>query len=141
MTDGPPLPTPGHLRRLATLCLQVGVLSVVFAGWLAVGGHWRLPLPAGLLAMLTLLALLLAKALPLPLVQRGAAFLLRYIALLFVPVCIGAVRQLPLLRAQGAAYAVLLMAGALVGQASAGLLAQALCKKPTNSPAPEGFET
>ena len=91
--------------------------------------------------MLTVLGLLLSRALPLSFVQRGAAFLLRYIALLFVPVCIGAVRQLPLLRSQGAAFLLLLVAGALAGQASTGLLAQALCRKPSASPAPEGFES
>ena len=123
------------------LCLQVGLLSLLFAGWLALGSHLRLPLPPGLLAMLTVLALLLTRLLPVSFVQRGASFLLRYIAVLFVPVCIGAVRQLPLLRAQGASFLLLVVAGALAGQASAGLLAQALCKKPCDSPAPEGFES
>ena len=141
MSEAKPLPSPGPVHRLAALCLQVGLLSLVFAGWLAIGRHWRLPLPAGLLAMLTVLGLLLSRLLPLAVVQRGAAFLLRYIALLFVPVCIGAVRQLPLLRAQGATFVLLVVAGALVGQVSAGLLAQALCKKPSVSPAPEGFES
>ncbi len=131
---------PGRLRRLAVVCLQVGLLSLVFAGWLAVSQKWRLPLPAGLLAMLTVLLLLLAGVLPVAAIQRGAAFLLRYLALLFVPLCIGAVRQLPLLRAHAGAFLLLVVAGALVGQASAGLLAQALCKKPSSSPAPEGFE-
>lgn len=91
--------------------------------------------------MLTVLGLLLARVLPVAGIQQGAGFLLRYLALLFVPVCIGAVRQLPLLSAQGGAFVLLVVAGALAGQASAGLLAQALCKKPTSSPAPEGFQT
>ncbi len=141
MSDVQPVPSPGPLHRLVALCLQVGLLSVVFAGWLVVGRHVRLPLPAGLLAMLTVLGLLLSRALPQSFVQRGAAFLLRFIALLFVPICIGAVRQLPLLRAQGGTFVLLVVAGALVGQASAGLLAQALCKKPCVTPAPEGFES
>jgi holin-like protein len=122
------------------VCLQVGLLCLVFAGWLAVSRKWRLPLPAGLLAMLTVLLLLLTHVLPVAAIQRGAAFLLRYLALLFVPLCIGAVRQLPLLRAHAGAFLLLVVAGALVGQASAGLLAQALCKKLSSSPAPEGFE-
>jgi holin-like protein len=129
------------LRRLAALFLQVAFLSLLFAGWLALGRLWRLPFPAGLLAMLTLLGLLLVGVVPLTLVQRGAGFLLRYIGLLFVPVCVGAVRQLPLLRAHGLAFAALIVAGALAGQATAGLLAQALCRKPVDSPAPEGFES
>ncbi len=141
MAPAPPPSAAGLLRRWGVVCLQVGLLSCVFAAWLAVGSQWRLPLPAGLLAMLTVLLLLLARVLPPASVQRGAAFLLRYIALLFVPVCIGAVRQLPLLRAQGGAFLLLVVAGALAGQASAGLLAQALCKKPSTSPAPEGFES
>ena len=139
----PPAPpsSPGHLPRLVTLILQVSLLSLTFALWLAVGRHLRLPLPAGLMAMLTVAALLLARVLPLGFVQQGAAFLLRYIAMLFVPICIGAVRQLPLLRTQGAAFALVLVASALIGQAVAGLLAQALCKKPSTGPAPEGLET
>ncbi len=123
------------------MCLQIGLLSLFYGGWLVVGLKWRLMLPAGLLAMLSVLALLLARVLPLSFVQRGAGFLLRYLALLFVPVCIGAVRQLPLLRAQAGLYLLLVVAGALVGQASAGLLAQALCKKPCDTQAPEGFES
>ncbi len=141
MPPAPPLPSSGAPRRWAVVCLQMGLLSVVYGGWLAVGLKWRLPLPAGLLAMLTVLAFLLTRVLPLSYVQRGAAFLLRYIALLFVPVCIGAVRQLPLLRTHAGAFVLLIIAGALVGQASAGLVAQALCKKPCETAAPEGFET
>jgi holin-like protein len=131
---------PSLLRRLLTLCLQVGLLSLLFAAWLGVGRLWRLPYPPGLLAMLSLLGLLLFRVVPVSSVQRGAGFLLRYIGLLFVPVSIGAVRQLPLLKAQGLSFATLIVAGALVGQATAGLLAQALCKKPTQSQ-PEGFES
>lgn len=134
-------PTTGPLRRLGILCLQVGLLSLVYAGWLGISRQWRLPLPAGLLAMLSILVALFGRLLPLAAVQRGAGFLLRYIGLLFVPVCVGAVRQLPLLRTQGLAFAVLIIAGALVGQATSGLLAQALCRKSAVGPAPEGFES
>jgi holin-like protein len=129
----------GPLRSFALLGAQVAFLCLLFAGWLGIGRLWRLPLPAGLLAMLSLTALLLAKVLPLAFVQRGAALLLRYIGLLFVPVCVGAVRQLPFLRTQGWAFALLVVAGALVGQSSTGLLAQALCRKPADRQAPEGF--
>lgn len=129
------------LWRFGALCLQVALLSLLFSAWLALGKVVRLPFPAGLLAMLTLLGLLLARVLPLAAVQHGAGFLLRYIGLLFVPVCIGAVRQLPLLRAHGWAFAALVVAGALAGQATAGLLAQALCRKSTDCVAPEGFES
>jgi holin-like protein len=139
LSDG--APTSGPLRRFGVLCLQVALLSLVYAGWLGIGRHWRLPVPAGLLAMLSLLGLLVARILPLAAVQRGAGFLLRYIGLLFVPVCVGAVRQLPLLRTQGLAFALLIIAGALIGQATSGLLAQALCRKPAVGPAPEGFES
>ena len=127
-------------RRLGSLALQLALLSLVFAGWLAVGSRFRLPLPAGLLAMLTVLALLLARVLPLAAVQRGATFLLRYIGILFVPVCIGAVRQLPMLRAHGWAFGGLIVAGALAGQATAGLLAQALCRRQSVPEAMEDFE-
>jgi len=131
---------PTRLGQWLTLWLQIGLLSLVFAVWLAVGRVWRLPFPAGLLAMLSLLGLLLLRVLPVSAVQRGSGFLLRYIGLLFVPVSIGAVRQLPLLKSHGISYATLIVAGALVGQATAGLLAQALCRKPTQTQAPEGFQ-
>jgi len=130
----------GRLAQLGGLLLQVGVLSAVFAAWLLVGRLWRLPLPAGLLAMLTVLGLLLTRLLPLAAVQRGASFLLRHIGILFVPVCVGAVRQLPLLRAHGWAFAGLIVAGALAGQAVCGVVAQALCRRTVSVPAPEGFE-
>jgi holin-like protein len=135
-----PADPASRLAGVAGLVLQIGVLCAVFGAWLLLGRAWRLPLPAGLLAMLTVLGLLLARLLPLSAVQRGASFLLRYIGILFVPVCIGAVRQLPLLRAHGWAFVALIVAGALAGQAVAGVVAQALCRRPVNVPAPEGFE-
>jgi holin-like protein len=137
----PPAGGVGKLRRVAGTLLQIAILSLVFAVWLLVGSSWRLPLPAGLLAMLTVLALLFSRLLPLDSVQRGAGTLLRYIGILFVPVCVGAVRQLPLLRAHGWAFAFLIVAGALIGQATSGLLAQALCRRSAPGPAPEGFES
>jgi holin-like protein len=136
---GTPVAPLPRWRRFVLLSLQVGLLSLAYAAWLGLGRFWRLPFPPGLLAMLSLLGLLLLRVLPVSTVQRGAGFLLRYIGLLFVPVSIGAVRQLPVLKAHGLSYAALIVAGALVGQATAGLLAQALCKKPTESQAPEGF--
>jgi len=133
--------TAGPVRRFGALLLQLALLSVVFALWLLLGRTWRLPLPAGLLAMLSVLALLLSRLLPLAFVQRGAGFLLRYIGLLFVPLCVGAVRQLPLLRAQGWAFFGAVVAGTLVNLATSGLLAQALCRKPASAPAPEGVQS
>jgi len=130
----------GRAVGLAALVLQCCLLAAVFAAWLLVGRAWRLPLPAGLLAMLTVLGLLLARLLPLSAVRRGAGLLLRYIGILFVPVCIAGVRELPLLRAHGWAFAGLIVAGALAGQAVAGVVAQALCRRPVTVPAPEGFE-
>jgi holin-like protein len=135
----PEAPPVGRLRNLGALCLQVAFLSLLFGAWLAVGRQWRLPLPPGLVSMLTLLALLMARVVPLASVQRGAAFLLRYIGLLFVPICVGAVRQLPLLRHHAWAYAALIVAGALVSMGTAGVVAQALCRKPVQSLSPEGF--
>lgn len=145
MADSAPQPTSGDVAprptagALALVCLQVSLLCLLYAGWLGLGRVWRLPFPANLLAMLSLLGLLLARVVPLSSVERGAAFLLRYIGLLFVPVCVGAVHQLPLLRTRGWAFAALIIAGTLMGQAMAGLLAQALGKKPVDSPAPEGL--
>jgi holin-like protein len=134
-------PLPKLTGSLWTLCLQVALLALLYEGWLWAGQRWQLPLPAGLLSMLSLLLLLLAKLLPLSAVQRGAGFLLRYIGLLFVPVCVGAVRQLPQLRTQAWGFAALVVLGALLGQATTGLLAQALCKKATETERPEGFES
>jgi holin-like protein len=143
MADAGPekTPPPKHTGGLWVLCLQVALLCLLYGCWSWVGKRWPLPLPAGLLSMLSLLLLLLAKLLPLSAVQQGAGFLLRYIGLLFVPVCVGAVRQLPQLRTQGWAFAALVVLGALLGQATTGLLAQALCKKTTETEGPEGFES
>jgi holin-like protein len=132
--------TAGPVRRFGVLVLQLALLSVVFALWLLLGRTWRLPLPAGLLAMLSVLALLLSRLLPLGFVERGAGFLLRYIGLLFVPLCVGAVRQLPLLRAQGWAFFGIVVAGTLINLATSGLLAQALCRKPASGQAAKAVE-
>jgi holin-like protein len=104
-------------------------LQLVLLGALFTLCHWvmartGLPVPPGLLALLILLTLLLTRVVPEHAVGAGADALLRVLAAFFVPVGIGIVRELPLVRAHGLSLAVVLIASLVVGQLVAGMVAQ-----------------
>lgn len=109
--------------------LQLVLLGALFAVCRAAVARSGLPLPAGLLALLVLLALLLTRALPERAVGSGADALLRILPALFLPPGIGVVRELHLVDGHGLALAAVLVGSLLVGQLVAGVVAQAAVQR------------
>ncbi|HSP18423.1 MAG TPA: CidA/LrgA family protein [Myxococcaceae bacterium] len=109
--------------------LQLVLLGALFTvcRWAVV--HTGLPLPAGLVALLLLMALLLTRALPERAVGSGADALLRILPPLFLPPGIGIVRELHLLHGHALALAASLVGSLLVGQLVAGVVAQAAVRR------------
>ena len=105
--------------------LQLVVLCGLFALCQWVVSRTGLPVPAGLLALLLLMALLLARAVPEAGVGSGADVLLRILPVLFLPPGIGVIRELPLVRGHAFGLALVLVGSLVVGQLVAGTVAQA----------------
>ena len=105
--------------------LQLVVLGALFALCQWVVARTGLPVPAGLLALLLLMALLLTRAVPERTVGRGADALLRFLPVLFLPPGMGVIRELPLVRGHGFGLALVLVVSLVVGQLVAGTVGQA----------------
>ena len=104
--------------------LQLVVLGALFAGcqWLVT--RTGFPVPAGLLALLVLIGLLVGRVLPEKAVDGGGDLLLRYLPVIFLPPGIGVIRELHLVRGHGLGLALVLVGSLIVGQLVAGRVAQ-----------------
>ncbi|WP_428944954.1 CidA/LrgA family protein [Pantoea sp. FN060301] len=71
----------------------------LMAQWLVDRLH--LPLPANIVGMLLLLAMIMLRLLPLKWVRAGARWLLAEMLLFFVPAVVAVVNYMPLLRVEG----------------------------------------
>jgi len=88
-----------------------------------------IPVPAGLLALLVLIALLLARVVPERAVDEGGDLLLRYLPVIFLPPGIGVIRELHLVRGHGLGLALVLLGSLVVGQLVAGLVGQTVVNR------------
>ncbi len=109
--------------------LQLVALGGLFALCRWAVTRTGIPVPAGLLALLVLIALLLARVVPEPAVGDGANALLRVLPALFLPPGIAVVRELPLIRGHALAFAGVLVASLLLGQLVAGVVAEAAVRR------------
>lgn len=92
---------------------QVLALSAVWLGADALARALRSPVPGNVLGALALAGLLLTGLVPLRWIEDGADLLLRWLPLFFVPAAVIAMRSWPLVRADAAAIAAI-MVGTLV---------------------------
>ena len=93
-----------------------------------------LPLPAPVVGMVLLLPTLLWAPLRKP-VQACAEFLLSHFSLLFVPISVGVITQLPLLEQYGSRVLLVLSLSTLLGLAVTALVLRALLR---GTPADQG---
>ncbi len=105
--------------------LQLVLLGALFTFFRWLVARTGLPVPAGLLALVVLIVLLLTRAVPERAVVSGADALLRILPALFIPSGIGVLRELPLLRGQLLILVAVLAASVLVGLVAAGVVGQA----------------
>lgn len=109
--------------------LQLVALGVLYAGCQWLVARTGIPVPAGLLALLVLIGLLLSRALPEKAVDQGGDLLLKYLPLIFLPPGIGVIRELHLVRGHGLGLAPVLLGSLVVGQLVAGVVAQAMVNR------------
>jgi holin-like protein len=105
------------------------VLGALFALCQLVVTTTGLPVPPGLLALVLLIVLLLARVVPEGMVSSGADALLRILPLLFVAPGVGVIRELHLVSGHGLGLAVVLVASILIGQLVAGVVAEAVVRR------------
>ena len=104
--------------------LKLVVLGLLYAGCQWLVKRTGIPVPAGLLALLVLIALLLTRLFPERAVDEGGDLLLRYLPVIFLPPGIGVIRELHLLRGHGLGLALVLLGSLVVGQVVAGVVGQ-----------------
>ncbi|HET9035760.1 MAG TPA: CidA/LrgA family protein [Myxococcaceae bacterium] len=106
--------------------LQLVVLGALVAACQWLVARTGIPVPAGLLALLVLIALLLTRVVPERAVDKGGDLLLRFLPVIFLPPSVGVFRELHLVDGHGVTLALVLLASLVVGQVVAGLVAQVL---------------
>jgi len=109
--------------RWAVAAVQIAGLCLFFTACQWVVARLHLPVPAGLLALVLLLAALLLRWVPEGAVSEGGDLILKILGALFVPPGIALVKQFGLLRAHGVALGITLLAALFVGQIIAGKVA------------------
>ena len=92
----------------------------------------HLSLPAPVIGMILLLPCLAWKPLREP-VQACSEFLLSHLSLLFVPISVGVVSQLPLLREYGARIALVLLLSTVLGLAATAWVLRLLLRVPADA--------
>ncbi|WP_338571878.1 CidA/LrgA family protein [Erwinia billingiae] len=95
-----------HPQRTGWLqCVQVPLQVALYIGFFLVAEQlvdWlHLPLPANIVGMLLLLALIMLRVLPLDWVKAGSRWLLAEMLLFFVPAVVAVVNYSQLLRVEG----------------------------------------
>ncbi|WP_437615516.1 CidA/LrgA family protein [Erwinia sp. V71] len=90
----------GRLQRLQ-VPLQVALYAAMFIASEQLVAWLHLPLPANIVGMLLLLALIMLRVLPLNWVRAGSRWLLAEMLLFFVPAVVAVVNYSQLLRVEG----------------------------------------
>ncbi|ADP13019.1 hypothetical protein EJP617_33380 [Erwinia sp. Ejp617] len=94
-----------------------------------VAGLLPLAIPGSILGMLLLFILLSSNLLPLYWVKPGCHLLIRYMALLFVPISVGIMDHMDILSAQFAPIVISSTVGTLIVLVTTGLVAQHMARR------------
>lgn len=92
--------TPAVLTRLQ-IPVQVAMYAALFVAAERLVDWWHLPLPANLVGMIMLLALIVCRVVPLRWVRAGSRWLLAEMLLFFVPAVVAVVNYAQLLMVDG----------------------------------------
>ncbi len=115
-----PLKTHRLPRLWVPLQLLLYIGLFIFSSWLV---NWpRLPLPANVVGMLLLLALIVTGIVPLRWVKAGANWLLAEMLLFFIPAVVAVVNYSDLLRAEGARICLVIAVSTLLVLATTALV-------------------
>lgn len=139
ITSAPPVPAPPccltRTRVAHALHGAVRVIGQCFLLWAIfdAADHlvraWHLPLPANLVGLLLLLLLLGTRIVRPVDLREVSALVSRHLSLLFVPLAVGLMAWPDLLAARGLVLALVLVAAAAIGIATAGIVGQFLARR------------
>ncbi|WP_099350816.1 CidA/LrgA family protein [Erwinia amylovora] len=111
----------GWLQRVqvplqVALVMAIFIISEQLVNWL------RLPLPANIVGMLLLLAMIVLRVLPLGWVKAGASWLLAEMLLFFIPAVVAVVNYADLLRVEGGRILLVIVISTLLVMAATSLV-------------------
>jgi holin-like protein len=123
----PAVSASGSSRLVATVHILLGLAVLSAFQLVGVGLHeLGVPIPGGVLGLLLLYLGLSTGLVKLKWVEDTAAFLLRHMLLLFIPVTLGLMDLVPLLSRQAVAIVSSLLVSLLAVQITTGLLGKVL---------------
>lgn len=119
----PPAPASrlDTVRRIATIAVQVCVLIAIWLIADALVRHLHLPVPAGVLGLLALLAVLMSGRVPPRWVKLGADWMLSEMLLFFVPSAVAIIQYGHLIESTGIRLILVLLPGTLLVMAATAL--------------------
>lgn len=117
-------------------CYLRAFLIIYLALWTGNGIAGLLPvtIPGSIIGMLILFALLASQLLPVDWVKPGSYLLIRYMALLFVPVSVGVMNYTDILSAQFGPIVVSVVLSTFIVLITVGLASHKLHSRPTMKP-------
>ncbi|WP_139891896.1 CidA/LrgA family protein [Bacillus sp. D386] len=83
------------------ICSQIVVLFLFYYIGVFIQELFSIPIPASIIGLLLLLVCLKFKVIPVEYINRGAGFLIGFLPLLFVPICIGVIKYPELFSSKG----------------------------------------
>ena len=83
------------------ICSQIIILFLFYYIGVFVQKMLNIPIPASIIGLLLLFICLKIKLIPVEYINRGAGFLIAFLPLLFVPICIGIMKYPVLLSGKG----------------------------------------
>lgn len=116
------------MKHILKLTWQISLLWLI-----AQTGNWvqkytHIPIPGNVLAMLLLLLLLLKGWIKLEWVRDGSDFLLKYLALFFIPIAVGLMDFGQLFLHDGLQILFIVLVSTTIGLATGGFTSQALTR-------------
>ncbi|KKB35430.1 CidA/LrgA family protein [Bacillus thermotolerans] len=108
---------------------QIALLWLIYQAGVLISSFLHLPVPGSVLGMIILFLLLTAKVIRLDWIEKGAAFLNKHLAFFFIPISVGLMVYLDLLKESGITLAVILFGSSIIGMAVTGGTVQILSKR------------
>lgn len=125
-----------NVMRIAA---QVALLYVFYYMGNAVQ-HWlKLPIPGSIIGMLLLFTALILRACPVQWIEAGAGFLLKYLALLFVPVTVGVMNYFHVFTNKGLILPAVVLLSTLMVMVTAGFSSERLAKRKEHKTCQDGL--
>ena len=114
-----------YLRKLVIVTSQLAFLALLNRAGYMLAHVFSLRLPANLVVMLILLALLSARLVRLEWIEEGASILIRHLAFFFIPIAVGLIAFKEVFLENGFAILGTLIVSATAGILLCGFIAQA----------------